>query len=243
VRTANEEDLKGNLLLAALRDADRARLLPHCRVFEDLKAGDVLQKSRDTVTETWFPCGPAVASFCVETSDGAVDVAVIGREGAVGGIVSNGDVPAFATAKVRFPGRFLRMRTAALEQAKLDSIALRHWFSRYSDCLFAQVFQSAACNSSHSTLQRAAKWLLAGMERVDSKEILMTQEQFAEMLGVGRPFVSRVIAKLREDKVIATRRGSFVILNPAKLRKLSCGCTDAIEEHFDVVLRGIYPLV
>lgn len=243
MRTASEDDLRGNLLLAVLRDADRARLLPHFKVFDDMKGGEILQKARATVVETWFPCNSAVASFCVDMNDGVgVDVAVIGREGAVGGIVSNGDVPAFATAKVRFPGRFLRIRTAALEQAKLDSIALRHWFSRYSDCLFAQVFQSAACNSSHSTLQRAAKWLLAGMERVDSKEILMTQEQFADMLGVGRPFVSRVIAKLRDDKAIATRRGSFVILNPAKLRKLACTCTDAIEEHFDVVLRGIYPL-
>jgi len=241
VAAATEEDLKGNSLLAVLREPDRARLAMHMRVI-DCDAGDILQKARDTVLDTWFPCGAAVASFCVEASDGAgVDVAVVGREGAVGGIVSNGDVPAFATAKVRFPGRFLRIKTAALEQAKVDSIALRHWFARYSDCLFAQVFQTAACNASHSTAQRAAKWLLAGQERVGGAEIQMTQEQFAEMLGVGRPFVSRVIAKLRDEKVIATRRGSFVIVNAAKLRKLSCACTAAIEEHFDQVLNGIYP--
>ena len=240
---ATEEDLKGNALLSVLRDTDRARLVTHMRVV-DFEAGDILQKSRDVVLDTWFPCGPAVASFCVEASDGAnVDVAVVGREGAVGVIVSNGDVPAFATAKVRFPGPFLRIKTAALEQAKVDSIALRHWFSRYSDCLFAQVFQTAACNASHSTLQRAAKWLLAGVERVGADEIQMTQEQFAEMLGVGRPFVSRVIAKLRDEKVITTRRGSFVITNAPKLRKLSCACTSAIEDHFDAVLNGIYPRV
>jgi CRP-like cAMP-binding protein len=241
VRAANEEDMKGNALLSVLRDADRVRLVPHMRLVE-LKASDTLHKAGDTVVDTWFPCGEALASFCVDASDGTpVDVAIVGREGAIGGIVSNGDVPAFATAKVRFPGRFLRMKVAALEQAKLESIALRHWFARYSDCLFAQVFQSAACNSSHSTLQRAAKWLLAGMERVAGKELQMTQEQFAEMLGVGRPFVSRVIAKLRDEKVIATRRGSFVILNPARLKKLSCNCTSVIEEHFDAVLHGIYP--
>jgi hypothetical protein len=241
VRSANLNDLTGNALLSVLRDNDRERLVPHLRVFE-MNAGDTLHKARDIVHDTWFPCHSALASFCVDAADGAtMDVALIGREGAIGGVVSNGDVPAFASAKVRFPGTFLRMKTAALEQAKLDSIALRHWFSRYSDCLFAQVFQSAACSSSHSTLQRAARWLLAGMERVATHEISMTQEQFAEMLGVGRPFVSRVIAKLRADKVIVTRRGSFTVLDEAKLRHLACTCNSLIEEHFDTVLHGIYP--
>jgi Crp-like helix-turn-helix domain len=241
VRSANPEDLAGNSLLAVLRDVDRNRLVPHLRAFE-MKSGDVLQKAGDIVQDTWFPCHSALASFCVEAPDGgAMDVALIGREGAIGGIVSNGDVPAFATAKVRFGGGFLRMKTAALEQAKLESIALRHWFSRYSDCLFAQVFQSASCNASHSTLQRAAKWLLASMERVAGSEISMTQEQFAEMLGVGRPFVSRVIAQLRADGVLVTRRGAFVVHNEEKLRSLSCVCSSVIEEHFDTVLHGIYP--
>ncbi len=239
--SANAEDLAGNTLLAVLRDADRERLTSHMHVV-DLVAGDVLQKAGSIVSDTWFPCRSAVAAFCVDACDGTgVDVAVVGREGAVGGIVSNGEVPAFATAKVRFPGRFLRMKTAALEQAKLDSISLRHWFARYSDCLFAQVFQSAACNASHSTLQRAAKWLLAGMERVAGNEIAITQEQFAEMLGVGRPFVSRVIARLREEDVIGTRRGLFTVKNEARLRELSCSCTTLIEDHFDAVLHGVYP--
>ncbi len=241
MRSANADDLTGNSLLSMLRDADRERLAAHLRVLE-LAAGDVLQKSGDIVSDTWFPCDAAVAAFVVEGAEGAgVDVAIVGREGAIGGIVSNGEVPAFATAKVRFPGRFLRMKTVALEQAKLESIALRHWFARYSDCLFAQVFQSSACNASHSTLQRAAKWLLASMERVAGHEITMTQEEFAEMLGVGRPFVSRVIAKLREDGVIVTRRGCFSVRNEARLRELSCNCTTLIEDHFDAVLHGVYP--
>jgi CRP-like cAMP-binding protein len=241
VRAANPEDISGNNLLAVLREVDRNRLVAHLRVFE-MNSGDTLHKTGDMVVDTWFPCSSALASFCVEAPDGgSMDVALIGREGAIGGIVSNGDVPAFATAKVRFPGTFLRVKTAALEQAKLESIALRHWFARYSDCLFAQVFQSAACNASHSTLQRAARWLLASMERVAGDEIAMTQEQFAEMLGVGRPFVSRVIAKLREDGVLITRRGYFIVHNEEKLRSLSCSCNSLIEEHFDTVLHGIYP--
>ena len=71
-----------------------------------------------------------MAAFCVSTNSGAnrVEVAVVGREGAVGGIVSNGRLPAYATAEVRCAGRFLRIKTAALELAKTESLTLRHRF-------------------------------------------------------------------------------------------------------------------
>jgi hypothetical protein len=241
VASATEKDLANNALLAILRDQYRGRLLPHVHAV-DLAAEALLQKAGQVVSDTWFPCGAALAAFSVSAANGqSVDVALVGREGAVGGVVSNGEVPAFADAKVRFAGRFLRVKTAAQEQAKLDSISLRHWFARYSDCLFAHVFQTSACNASHSTQQRAAKWLLAGMARTGTHEIAMTQEHFAEMLGVGRPFVSRVVARLRADGVIRTRRGSFRIMDEERLRSLACDCTAAIEDHFDAVLHGIYP--
>jgi len=237
------EDLSRNALLATLNEADRKRLTPHMLVF-DLKSGHVLQQAGDEVVDTWFPCGPAMAAFCIaaHANTQAVEVALVGREGAIGGIVSNGHVPSYATAQVRFSGRFLPIKTKALEQAKLDSISLRHWFSRYSDCLLAQVFQTAACNATHTISQRAAKWLLAAVARTDGTEFEMTQEQLAEMLGVGRTFVTRVVKRLRDEGTIATRRGVFTIKNEALLRETACGCTTAIENHFDTVLHGIYPV-
>jgi hypothetical protein len=183
-----------------------------------------------------------MAAFCIETKDGAdgVEVAVVGREGALGGIVSNGRLPAFATWSVRFGGRFLRMKTAALEQAKLESITLRHWFSRYADCLLAQLFQTAACNATHTILQRTAKWLLAASSRTERSEFELTHDELAQLLGVGRTFVTRTLRTFRDDGVIATRRGVIIILDEPALRRMSCACTAAIDEHFDTVLHGIY---
>lgn len=237
------EDLSRNALLATLNEDDRKRLAVHMLAF-DYTGGDILQDAGEEVVHTWFPCGPAMAAFCIGTNDHAcsVEVALVGREGAIGGIVSNGHVPAFATAQVRFSGRFLRIRTSALEQAKLESISLRHWFSRYSDCLLAQVFQTAACNATHTISQRAAKWLLAAVSRTNGSEFEMTQEQLAEMLGVGRTFVTRVVKRLRDEGVISTRRGVFVVRDEARLRATACDCTTAIENHFDTVLHGIYPI-
>ncbi len=230
-----------NGLLAVLIEEDRERLRPHMMTL-DMEAKAILHRAGDDVVDTWFPLAAAAAAFCVEDVDGeAMDVAQIGREGAVGGIVSNGQLPAYSTAVVRCPGRFIRIKTSALEQAKLQSIVLRHWFSRYSDCLMAQVFQTAVCNGKHTIKQRTAKLLLAGLERTGDRELPVTQDQLADMLGVGRSFVSRVLGEMREKGVIESKRGLLTIKDEKKLRSLSCGCTTLIENHFDAVLHGIYP--
>ena len=116
-------------------------------------------------------------------------------------------------------GKSLRIKTAALEQCKLDSLSLRHWFSRYADCLLAQIFPTAACNATHTIVQRTAKWLLAGLARTGGVELEMTQEQLAETLGVGRTYVARVMGHLRDEEVIETRRGVFIIKDESALRQ------------------------
>jgi hypothetical protein len=236
------DQLSGNQLLARLSEADRTRLIGHMTVLEKPQ-GALLQAAGDEVVDTWFPCGPSMAAFAVSMDDGrsAIEVALIGREGAIGGIVSNGRVPSFASARVIYGGRFLRIKVAALEHAKLDSISLRHWFSRYSDCLLAQVFQTAACNASHTVTQRTAKWLLAAAARTGASHFILTQQELAQLLGVGRSFVARTVSRFREDGTLETRRGAFIIKNERALRAAACECTTFIEDHFDSVLNGIYP--
>jgi hypothetical protein len=241
ITTPTPAEMTQNGLLAVLLEEDRERLRPQMMVL-DREAGALLHRHGDEVVDTWFPLAAASAAFCIVDIDGeAMDVAQIGREGAIGGIVSNGRLPAYSTAVVRFSGRFIRIKTTALEQAKLGSIALRHWFARYSDCLMAQVFQTAVCNGKHTIRQRTAKLLLAALERTGERALEITQDQLAEMLGVGRPFVSRVLGDMRQKGVIESRRGMLIIKDEKNLRMLSCGCTTLIENHFDTVLHGIYP--
>ncbi len=238
---ATPSQLRQNALLAVLRDEDRARLEPHMLAV-DMPAGGVLQHAGENVVDTWFPCGPALAAFCISNTEGeSVDVGFVGREGALGGIVSNGHVPAYATAVVRAQGIFLRIKTTALEQAKVESLPLRHWFSRYSDCLLAQVFQTAACNATHTIRQRVAKLILGSHERTGEEAFPLTQEQLADMLGVGRTFISRVVGAMRDEGILESRRGTMIIRNLGALRGESCRCRTAIEDHFDAVLHGIYP--
>ena len=169
---------------------------------------------------------------------------MVGREGAVGGIVSQGHLPAFSRAVVHggravsaHRGCSARRETAHLEQAKLASLTLRHLFARYADCLLAQVFQSVACNAAHTIEQRTAKWLLAALDRTGEREVPLTQEQLAAMLGVGRSYISRVIQALKAEGALMTRRGGLGCATPRCCAGLTCGCDEAVRAHFEAGAR------
>src|SRR5512135_3597750 len=84
----------------------------------------------------------------ISSEDGRdVEATLVGREGAVGGIVSQGYLPAYSRIVVKFGGPFVRLPIGKLEMAKLQSPSLRDVFARYADCLLAQIFQSTACNA------------------------------------------------------------------------------------------------
>ncbi len=231
----------GNNLLRALRENDVIRLRPSFEVVE-ADRGTVFYDPGDDVRFTYFPCGASLASFSILLPDGkSAETALIGREGAVGGVISQGHLPTYARASVEFPGEFLKIETSALDAAKHQSIAIRRLFARYADCLLAQVFQAAACNAAHSIEQRVAKLLLAGIDRTQTPILPMTQEQLASMLGVGRSYISRVIQTLKTEKALKTSRGALLVEDVATLQRRACACNDAVRSHFDVVLKGVYP--
>jgi CRP-like cAMP-binding protein len=240
-RMATNGENCGNNLLRALRPADFALISPmleRCPA----AAGDVLYEPGDHVQFVYFPCGPSLVSFVVLLADGrGVETCLIGREGAVGGIVSQGRLPAYARTVVQFSGPFLRLRADDLEAGKQRSPTLRHIFARYADCVMAQIFQSVACNAAHTIEQRTAKWLLAAIDRTGEPDLPLTQDQLASMLGVGRSYISRVVQSLRARGVIETRRGRMGTRQLAELRALQCGCNEAVQRHFEDVLSGVYP--
>src|ERR1700761_28574 len=200
-----------NNLLRALRRADYELLAPHLTA-ESRNRGDLLYRPAENVETVYFPLGPCLVSFLVPGIDGDdVEAILVGREGAVGGIVSLGFLPAYCRIQVNHPGSLLKLRASALETAKQSSNALRHLFGRYADCLIAQVFQSTACNATHSIDKRAAKWILAAMERTGDHQVPLTHEELAGMLGVGRSYATRVLQRLRIAGALETRRGILLV--------------------------------
>jgi DNA-binding transcriptional regulator YhcF (GntR family) len=231
-----------NNLLRRLSASDFALIAPHL-AHEEAKANDLLYNPGDNVEIVHFPCGPGLVSYMVNNEDGRdVETILVGREGAVGGIVSQGYLPAYTRIMVKFGGPFVRLHVGKLDAAKTKSATLRNVFARYADCMLAQMFQSTACNAVHSIDQRTAKWIISALERTNGEDVVpLTHEQLATMLGVGRSYASRVIQTFKAEGVLDTRRGSILVLDREALRSRACRCNESVKNHFEEVLQGVYP--
>jgi len=242
VRSNESNERPYNNLLRRLNPADYALLAPHLALTE-AGAGELLYNPGDDVDVVYFACGPSLASYLVANEDGRdVETILVGREGAVGGIVSQGFLPAYTRITVKFGGPFARLPVGRLEAAKSASLTLRNVFARYADCMLAQIFQSTACNAIHSIEQRTAKWIVSAMERTDGDlSVPLTHEQLATLLGVGRSYASRVIQTLKAEGILETRRGAILVKNRDALQARACLCNEQVKTHFEEVLRGVYP--
>jgi DNA-binding transcriptional regulator YhcF (GntR family) len=238
---AEVNDRPYNNLLRRLVRADFALVEPYLSAAK-CAPNDLLYNPGQDVETVYFPCGASLVSYIVPNEDGRdVETILIGREGAVGGIVSHGYLPAYTRICVKFGGPFVRLPIGKLESAKAKSASLRNIFARYADCMLAQMFQSTACNAVHSIEQRTAKWIVSAMERTEGDSVPLTHEQLATLLGVGRSYASRVVQTFKAEDILETRRGAIVVRNREGLQLRACLCNEAVKTHFEEVLRGVYP--
>src|SRR4029079_4694620 len=148
-------------------------LIEPCLALTHTQPNDLLYSPGAAVETVYFPCGPGLVSYLVPNEDGRdVETILVGREGAVGGIVSQGYLPAYTRIIVKFGGPFARLHVGECHAAKAKSATPSNVCARYADCMLAQIFQSTACNAIHSIEQRTAKWIIAAMQRTDGEEVV-----------------------------------------------------------------------
>jgi CRP-like cAMP-binding protein len=225
-----------NRLLATLDEGDRALLQPHMALIS-FAVGDQVLGAGAPVDSSLFPVDGLMVSMIVRLNGGrSIEVTSIGKEGAVGGIISCGAAPAFSDALVQIAGQGLMIPLRALERAKQASSRLANLFCRYSDFLLSQVMQTVACNSFHPIEARAARWLLLAQDRAGTHRIALTQEALAGLLGVQRTTVNAVAQLLQEQGFIVNRRGAIEVRDRDGLMGAACECYAAVEQHFKDVI-------
>ena len=96
--TNGADDWPRNNLLRRLNADDYALVAPYLAE-EESRSNTLLYNPGDDVDTVHFPCGASLVSYLVANEDGRdVETILVGREGAVGGIVSLGYLPAFTLA-------------------------------------------------------------------------------------------------------------------------------------------------
>jgi len=230
-----DQAFAGNRLLSLLSSAERGLIEPFGSMVA-LETGELVSNRGDEVTAALFPVGPTLISLAVEVDSGrTIEVGLIGSRGAVGGIVSCGQAPAFARATILVGGPAFRLPMPALEDAKRRSPQVADLLCRFADFLLAQAMQSVACNAFHAIPERAARWLLHAQDRTGDR-IELTQQALAGLLGAQRTTVNAVSQALERDGLITTGRGVIRVADRAGLMRRSCECYRRLEDHYAGVI-------
>ena len=235
IATTTAKRLDGNLLLKMLPPELHNPIVEAGEIVE-LSAGHALFSSGDHIDYTYFPLEQLMISMLVSVDDDRqVEVGTIGQEGAIGGIVSCGNLPAFTRAEVQVAGQCCRVPMEMIERMKSESRVVRDMFCRYADALLAQVMQSVACTSFHAIERRAARWLLTAQDRAGD-QLQLTQGALAALLGVQRTSVNAVARDLQDKGLISYRRGVIQVLDREGLEAHACDCYSIVSRHFDRVI-------
>ena len=111
-----------------------------------------------------------------------------------------------------------------------------HLVLRYTQALIIQMSQTAVCNRHHTLDQQLSRWLLLSLDRLESSEIVMTQELIANMLGVRREGVTESATKLQNSGLIKHSRGRITVTDRAGLEHRSCECYAIVKKEYDRLL-------
>jgi CRP-like cAMP-binding protein len=228
-------DPRTNQLLAVLPNDEWQRWQPRLE-WVDLPLGHVLYESGRTLSHVYFPTTAIVSLLYVMEDGASAEIAVVGHEGVVGISLFMGGGSTPSRAVVQSAGQGWRL-PAEFIKAEFDrSAPVMHLMLRYTQALITQMAQTAVCNRHHSLDQQLCRWLLLSLDRLEGRELVMTQELIANMLGVRREGVTEAALKLQKIGLIRYARGHITVLDRPALEERTCECYAVVKKEYDRLL-------
>ena len=225
-----------NHLLAGLPAVELKRLASALEEVE-LKLGDSIYESGVEIRHLYFPTDGIISMLQVMENGSSAELAVVGNEGVVGiSMFMGGGGMTPSRAIVQSSGRALRLPGETLQSEFSRGGNLQHLLLRYTQALVVQMAQTAVCNRHHSVEQQLCRWLLMSLDRLQTSELVMTQEMIANMLGVRREGVTEAAGKLQRRKMIRYTRGRITVLDRPKLEAIVCECYMVVKTEYDRLL-------
>ena len=226
---------KQNHVLAALPAADYARLAPDLELIP-MPLGWAVYESGGHMGYVYFPTTCLVSLLYVMQTGDAAEIAITGNCGLVGISLFMGGESTPSRAVVQSAGDAYRLRASILKREFALGGNLQQLALRYTQALITQMAQTAVCNRHHALDQQLCRWLLLSLDRLESNELVMTQELIADMLGVRREGVTEAAGNLQKAGLIQYSRGHIKVMDRARLEKRVCECYAVVKKEYDRLL-------
>lgn len=236
--TASTHDPRQNHLLAALPETDFERLQSHLKLVS-LPLGEALYEPGVRLRYVYFPTDSIVSLLYVMADGASAEIAVVGNEGVIGVSLFMGGETTPSRAVVQSAGHAYRLPGMILKEEFTRAGAMQHLLLRYTQALLTQMAQTAVCNRHHSLDQQLCRWLLLSLDRLSSRELVMTQELIANMLGVRREGVTEAAGNLQAAGLIQYSRGRITVLDRPGLEARTCECYAVVKRECDRLLPGV----
>jgi len=233
--TASTFDPLGNRLLAALPRDVQERIAPHLELVS-FALGDVIYESGGHIGYIYFPINAIISLLYLMENGSSAEIGVAGNEGVVGIALFMGGNTMPNRAIVQSAGDAFRMKAAVLQEEFARGSELQSLLLRYTQALITQMSQTAVCNRLHALEQQLCRWLLLSIDRLETDELVMTQELIANMLGVRREGVTLAAHRLQDNGLISYVRGRIKILDRPGLEATVCECYRVVRDEYDRLL-------
>jgi CRP-like cAMP-binding protein len=220
-----------NHLLAGLPAAVFAPLAPHLELVA-MPLGQLLYGPGRPLDHAYFPTTAIVSLHYVTQSGASAETAGVGNEGVVGLALFMGGDTTPSSAMVQTAGHAYRLERSVLKAVFGQVAQVRDPLLRYTQALMTQVCQTAVCNRHHSIDQQLSRWLLLSADRVPTRELVVTQELIAGLLGVRRESITEAAGKLQHAGCIRYRRGHIAVLDRAGLESRACECYGVVRREW-----------
>ena len=181
----------------------------------------------------YFPESSAVSEFQILEDGRMVEVAIIGREGAVGLSKLFCSTPIPNCVQVTQGGNAVRLGIGEARSLIRQVPEAAFHLYPFVDAYIRQISQKTICNLYHSVKARFCTWLLMVQDRCDNRVLHLTHEQIARTLGVYRPRITCIAREMKQKKIRDYSRGGISIRNRHEIEHDACNCYAEIADYMD----------
>ena len=226
---------KQNRLLAAWPAAAFEHLSARLELVE-MPLDKVIYDSDQHMKYVYFPTTSIMSLRYVMENGASAKFAMVGNLGMIGISQILGGDSTSSQAVVISPGHAYRLSARLMHEEFHGNTEVRLLMLRYTQALITQVSQNAVCNRHHSLKQQLACLLLQCLDRQPAKELNLTQDVIASMMGVRREGVTEAALKLQHAGLISYARGHIAVKDLTELAHEACECYDVVKHEFDRLL-------